>query len=465
VGRLSLRTTVGLVVAAAVALTAGIMGGVLFFSVRQSLYSAVDVSLRARLEAPLYLNNGSKPNGPLVLPANGAPVVLVDGVLTLKGITTVVNPSNETFGVPARPSDLALAKAHAGATLFSDAIGSDGQYLRVLAENVSPGFVVRAMRPLTETQHLLQRLAFLLIGVGFLAVVIGMLFGVLLTRWATQPLTTVAAALRAIGRRETDPDAPYPTMEVTGPTEIREVVVAVSDLQQAVTESRDQQKRLVEDAGHELKTPLASLRANVQFAQVAGGSTGPVGDALSSAVTELDELTRLVEELLQLAKHSQEPSHVETLDVGEIVRNVVDRVSRRSGREVRLDIPKGAAITVAATRNGFESAFGNLLDNAVKFSPEGTPIVAYVRPNSESVEIGVRDSGPGIPEEYRESVFERFHRVPMARGVPGSGLGLAIVAQVASGAGGEAYASVAPEGGAMVAMVLPLAGAGEASHE
>jgi two-component system sensor histidine kinase MprB len=321
------------------------------------------------------------------------------------------------------------------------------------------------MRPLTETQRLLTRLAFLLIGVGFLAVVIGMLFGVLLTRWATQPLTTVAAALRAIGRRESDPEAPYPTMEVTGPSEIREVVVAVSDLQQAVTESRDQQKRLVEDAGHELKTPLASLRANVQFAQIAGGSTGPVGDALSSAVAELDELTRMVEELLQLAKHSQEPMHVETLDVSEIVRLSADRVARRSGRVVRVDIPTTTPITISATRNGFESAFGNLLDNAVKFSPEGTPIVAYVRLNGESVEIGVRDSGPGIPAEYREAVFERFHRVPMARGVPGSGLGLAIVAQVATGAGGEVYAAAAPEGGALVAMVLPLASPEGTPHE
>jgi two-component system sensor histidine kinase MprB len=437
-----------------VALTAGIMGGVLFFSVKQSLYSAVDVSLRARLEAPLYLSTDPKQQQrPLVLPANGAPVVLVDSVLA---DGTVVNPSGETFGVPARPSDIALTKAHVGASLYTNAVGSDGQKLRVLAENGQPGVVFRATRPLTETQRLLTRLAFLLIGVGFLAVVIGMLFGVLLTRWATQPLTTVAAALRAIGRRETDPDAPYPTMEVTGPTEIREVVVAVSDLQQAVAESRDQQKRLVEDAGHELKTPLASLRANVQFAQLAGGSTGSVGDALSSAVEELDELTRLVEELLQLAKHSQEPSHVETLDVSEIVRSAADRVARRSGRDVRVEMPKNSTATIAATRNGFESAFGNLLDNAVKFSPEGTPIVAYIHPNGATVEIGVRDSGPGIPEEYREAVFERFHRVPMARGVPGSGLGLAIVAQVASGAGGEAYAAAAPEGGALVAMVLPL---------
>jgi two-component system sensor histidine kinase MprB len=245
-------------------------------------------------------------------------------------------------------------------------------------------------------------------------------------------------------------------MDMSGPTEIREVVVAVSDLQLAVSESRDQQKRLVEDAGHELRTPLASLRANVQFAQVAGGSTGPVGDALTSAVTELDELTRLVEELLQLATHSQEPAHVEIIDVAEIVRNSADRVARRSGRDVRVDIPTRHAVNVAATRTGLESAVGNLLDNAVKFSPDNTPIMAYVHPNAATVEIGVRDSGPGIPEEYREAVFERFHRVPMARGVPGSGLGLAIVAQVATGAGGEVYAAASPDGGALVAMILPL---------
>jgi len=451
-GRLSLRATVGLVVAAAVALTAGIMGGVLFFSVRESLYKAVDDSLRARLDAPLYTS--TKAQIPVSQPVNGTPIVLVDGV-TNDG--QVINITNESFGLPARPSDIALANSHTGATLYTNAVAKDGQDLRVLAETVQPGVVVRAMRPLTETQHLLTRLAFLLIGVGFLAVVIGMLFGVLLTRWATEPLTSVAAALRAIGRRETDPDAPLPPMTEGGPSEIREVVTAVSDLQQAVTDSREQQKRLVEDAGHELKTPLASLRANVQFAQVAGGSTGPVGDALTSAVAELDELTRLVEELLQLAKHDLEPAQVETLDVTEVVRTSAERVARRSGRTVRVEIPIDRQVEVAAARLGLESAIGNLLDNAVKFSPVGTPIVAYVYPNGANVEIGVRDQGPGIPEEYRDSVFERFHRVPMARGVPGSGLGLAIVAQVATGAGGRAYADTSPEGGARVAMILPLA--------
>ena len=91
--------------------------------------------------------------------------------------------------------------------------------------------------------------------------------------------------------------------------------------------------------------------------------------------------------------------------------------------------------------------------------------MAYINPNGQTVEVGVRDQGPGIPDEYREAVFERFHRVPNARGVPGSGLGLAIVAQVAMGIGGEAYAAAAPEGGALVAMVLPLAEAPEDSDE
>jgi two-component system sensor histidine kinase MprB len=195
----------------------------------------------------------------------------------------------------------------------------------------------------------------------------------------------------------------------------------------------------------------------VQFAQLAGDSAGPVGDALKSAVTELDELTRMVEELLQLAKHSAEPAPVERLDLAEIVRTSSERVARRSGRIVRIEGPVDEPVDIMAPRPAIESAFGNLLDNAVKFSPDKSPIVAYIEPNGRTVEVGVRDAGPGIPDEYREAVFERFHRVPNARGVPGSGLGLAIVAQVAQGIGGEAYAASAPEGGALVAMVLPLA--------
>ena len=219
----------------------------------------------------------------------------------------------------------------------------------------------------------------------------------------------------------------------------------------ALASSRAQQRRLVADAGHELRTPLTSLRTNIDL--LSRASELPAADraeALADARLELEELSALVAELLDLAADAPPEASV-GLRLDEIVGEVVERFRRRTGREVTLE----AAPTPAAGKPiGLARAVSNLLDNAHKWSPPGGKIEVRV----EGGRVEVRDHGSGIDPADLPRVFERFFRSAAARGTPGSGLGLAIVQQTAEEHGGRAFAANAPGGGALVGFEIPAAG-------
>jgi two-component system sensor histidine kinase MprB len=219
----------------------------------------------------------------------------------------------------------------------------------------------------------------------------------------------------------------------------------------ALTRSRDQQQRLVQDAGHELRTPLTSLRTNIdtlrRYPDLAGEPRERILGDLSS---ELRELSALVDELVALAvdRYDDEPEQTVALD--QLAERAADRARRRSGRDIVVD---AAPAPVVARPQALLRAVGNLLDNAVKFSPDAKPIEVTVRPGS----LEVRDHGLGIAAEDLPYVLDRFYRALGARSLPGSGLGLAIVRQVVEGAGGTVQVANHPDGGAVFALRLPPA--------
>ena len=276
---------------------------------------------------------------------------------------------------------------------------------------------------------------------------------VLAVRRSTIPLTEVADAMRALSRGEaTEP----PEANRGAPREVVDVVDATTSLQEALARSQAQQERLVQDAGHELRTPLASLRANVQFA-ARTAEDDVTRESLQAAQSELDELGRLVEELLALAARDEPIREVVELDIRGAVTAAAEKVTRRTQRSITLDLP-ARPVLLRIDPVGFAEIIGNLLDNATKFAPAPAPIVAAVRADDDEVVMEVRDGGPGIPEEERRAVFDRFHRTADARAVPGSGLGLAIVLSAVEAAGGRVTLGEAAEGGLLVRVVLPQTG-------
>jgi two-component system, OmpR family, sensor histidine kinase MprB len=220
----------------------------------------------------------------------------------------------------------------------------------------------------------------------------------------------------------------------------------------ALADSVTAQRQLVADASHELRTPLTTARTSLESIELHPEmSRGEQRRSIEAAVVELTEMTHLIDDLVELARGDMQVSEREDVRLDVVAQEVVTLAARRTGREFRLELE---ATLVRGAPDDLTRAISNLLDNAVKWSPPGQPIDVSV----SSGACIVRDRGPGIAPEDLPHVFDRFYRAADARTLPGSGLGLAIVRQVAEAHGGTATAEAAPDGGATMAIRLPVAG-------
>jgi two-component system sensor histidine kinase MprB len=443
----SLRTTVALIVAITVALSVvGLAIGVWFLT-RSALLGSVDSSLQSRLEAGIFLEPAEDAPPIIRPPISGQPTVLVDAVLSDGEVFEV---DRESFDLPADPEDIRIAESAPGTQAYSTRIAPNGEEVRVLTVAVVDGAAARAVRSLEETQTILVGLASILAVVGLAAVGVGAGIGVLAVRRSTIPLEDVADAMRALSRGES---GDVPEAKPGAPREVVDVVQATATLQESLRRSQEQQEQLVQDAGHELRTPLAALRANVQFA-ARTATDATTQESLTAAQAELDELGRLVEELLALAARDEPVREVVEIDIRGAVTAAAERLTRRTQRVVTVEVPR-EPVLLRVDPVGMAEIVGNLLDNAAKFAPAPAALVAEVRANKDEAVIEVRDGGPGIPESERATVFDRFHRTPDARAIPGSGLGLSIVASAVADARGTVTLGDAPEGGLLVRVTLP----------
>jgi two-component system, OmpR family, sensor histidine kinase MprB len=238
---------------------------------------------------------------------------------------------------------------------------------------------------------------------------------------------------------------------VTRSDEIGRLASSFNSMLDALRTSREQQRRLVLDASHELRTPLTALRTNIDLLRRARNFNEEQRDELIGASDqELQELTDLVSELVELATDTRTEEPVEQIDLGELVERVVSRQQRRGEREIALQLDDAASIVGRVTL--LERAVGNLLDNALKFSPATSGVEVEVH----GTDVEVLDRGTGIDAADLPHVFDRFYRSPTARTVPGSGLGLAIVEQIAELHGGSV--TLAPRAGGGIVARLHLAG-------
>jgi two-component system sensor histidine kinase MprB len=208
--------------------------------------------------------------------------------------------------------------------------------------------------------------------------------------------------------------------------------------------ARHAQRQLVADASHELRAPLATLRANVELLSL--GPDAPVGDReqlLADARAGIEDLTTVVGQLIDLAREDQRVHLRVRLRLDALVRDEIERIQRRyPGVEFQADLEP---TTVTGDAEALARAVANLVDNAGKWTPAGKAVHVDLR----SGVLEVRDEGPGIDPADLPHVFERFYRGSRAAGVPGSGLGLAIVKQVMASHGGRVAARSGPKGGAV----------------
>jgi two-component system sensor histidine kinase MprB len=180
---------------------------------------------------------------------------------------------------------------------------------------------------------------------------------------------------------------------------------------------------------------------------------------LDEVVEQLEDLTRLINDLIDLARGEEPNAHVEEVRLDILVEEVVQKANvRASSTPLLMDLSPSILGGVPAR---LERAVSNLIDNALKYSPPDEPVEIALHDK----ELTVRDHGPGIAAEDLPHIFDRFYRGAEARGRPGSGLGLAIVRQVAAQQGGAISAEPAPDGGTLMRLRLPGLEPAPAEHE
>ncbi|MDX6616036.1 MAG: hypothetical protein QOD60_1127 [Solirubrobacterales bacterium] len=238
--------------------------------------------------------------------------------------------------------------------------------------------------------------------------------------------------------------------------EIRRLGETLNAMLARLEESFERERAFVADASHELRTPFAVLKAELEVAQRGGGYSDRVGAALASAIEEVDHLLRLAEDLLLIARSGDRELAVklEPTDVGSLLTGVAGRYRERAaaeGRPLELALPPDLWARLDPLR--IRQAVGNLIDNALRYGKGGVRVAAEAR--GERLLVTVSDEGEGFPDEFAGNAFERFTRADPARGRGGTGLGLAIVRAITAAHGGEA--SIAEtETGAKVVMQIPL---------
>ncbi len=299
-------------------------------------------------------------------------------------------------------------------------------------------------------QNELESLGFKLALLALFGVLIAGLFGWLAARAALVPLEEMTRDIEEIAASL---DVSVRVTEGSD-DELGRLRRAFNELLEEVELSQDSQRQLILDASHELRTPLTSLRANAQvLGRLDELETGDVTQLSDDMVTQVDELTRLVGDLTELTRGEHSVEEATSIELDDLVGDLseVFAVHART-KQITFDVSLEPC-RVFGKRDRLVRAIGNLLDNAIKFSPPGGSVLV----SCADCTVTVEDSGPGVAESDRTHVFDRFYRSPKARGLPGSGLGLAIVAQVVAEAGGTIRVERSGAlGGAKMVLSLPV---------
>jgi two-component system sensor histidine kinase MprB len=460
----SLRTRIAAAAGLAVALVVVVAAVAIYLGVRAELRGEVDDSLRERAAAIGRLTEGRGP-GPGERPdrqgaGSGAgrpplgggrgeglfPVPRPDPFGGPEGIAQLVLPTGRAVRRPgageALPVDSRAREiAQSGSGEYLADMTVNGTHLRVVTRAVPGRGAIQVARPLDEVDRQLDRVLLVLLLVGAAGVALGAALAAVVARTALAPIGRFTRRTEELAG---DPD-PSHRIDAHRSDELGRLARSFNTTLDSLERSVEAQRQLVADASHELRTPIASLRANIQTLEHAERLPAAERESLrADIVAELDELTALVADIVELARGTKTGEPVDDVRLDEIVEGVAARARARANG-VAIDVSAEPTV-VRGEPERIQRAVSNLVDNALKWSSNGGRVEIDVTGGG----LSVRDHGPGFEEADLPHVFDRFYRASGARSLPGSGLGLAIVRQAAEAHGGEVEAVNAPGGGALV---------------
>lgn len=361
------------------------------------------------------------------------------------GTFTVFKSDGGTYSagyeIPTTPRIEEVARSGKG-QFFTD-MRVKGTHIRVLVTGIGARGALAVALPLTTVDNALQRQLVLLLVIGGAGILLAALLGIAVARTALAPIARFTRQTESIAANPERIE--HERLDVMGSDELARLALTFNRTLDALERSVQAQRNLVADASHELRTPIATIRANIQLMRDEALLSPEDRAALrADVIEELDELTALVGDVVELARGSKPSGERGDVRLDEVVREAIERARRRAPGLTFRQVIEPTLVRGEADR--ISRAVTNLLDNAAKWSPEG----GIVDVTLDDGTVIVRDHGPGFKEDDLPYVFDRFHRAREARSKPGSGLGLAIVRQAAEAHDGFAEANNSPDGGAVL---------------
>jgi two-component system OmpR family sensor kinase len=358
------------------------------------------------------------------------------------------------------PSSL-LSRLAAGETVFETLPDFGEEPVRMVSIPVlradSP-LAIQVAGSLDDAKNVMRSAGLLFVAMSFgLLVAVG-IAGTSLTRRTFRAIDEVVQQARRIGEASLGERLPHPgTCD-----EIGRLVDTLNEMLDRLEESFQVQRRFTADASHELRSPLSRLRAELEITLRRPRGVAEYEQTLRSCLDEVERLTRLVEELLELARLDarQERVPYEIVSLNALLAEVAHRQQALAQeRSIRVLIEESQAVAARVAGASLGLVFSNILENALKFSPAGGIVTIHLAAEDPDAVVSISDNGPGIGEGEAARLFERFYRgsAAHAEAMPGTGLGLALSQAIVRVCGGMIEASNLPEGGARFTVRLPLA--------
>jgi signal transduction histidine kinase len=460
--RLSIRTRLTLIYTGLLAAALIVCGTGVFLVLRAELERSFDAGLLA---------NAEHAGGALARDINGdgvlqAPERLIEQLASTGGRVIVLDPSGAVLAdsagpgadkFPLAPEDLAKADRHAHAVRE---LAASGDLLRLTIEPVVAtqgqrvGYVVWAdsTQPLRD---LLTTVRIALLVGGLVVIGLALVGGLVLARRALAPVADVTETARAIALSG---DFGARVDAGRAGDEVGDLAIAFNEMLEALEQNHQTLQRFLGDASHQLRTPVTTIRANLDLAQRPGLPDVERAAILADARDEAERMGRLIGDLLALAR-AESGARLEFVPV-ELDALLVESIrhERQAARHVRMSVSSVEPASVDGDRDRLRDLLGILLDNAARYTPAGGSVVAALEVRDGQAIIRVEDTGIGLDEADRERLFERLYRGARARELrpSGTGLGLAIARWIVEAHGGTIELAARETGGTVVTLILPV---------
>ena len=460
--RLSIRTRLALIYTGLLAAALVIFGTGMYVVLRDRLESSFDAGLVANAEhaagalaQDVDAAGRLRPSDRLVeqFASTGGRVV----VLNADGTQLVDSAPDESEALPIAPADLEAAGHHAH-EIREVAAGGDVLRLTMepvnLADGTRVGYVAWAdsTRPL---QDLLATVSSALLVGGGLVIGLALVGGLVLARRALAPVADVTETARAISL-----SGDFAARVEGGQRgdEVGDLAIAFNEMLEALEQNHQALQRFLGNASHQLRTPLTTIRANLDLVQREGLVAEERQAILADARDEAERMGRLISDLLSLAR-AESGARLELAPV-ELDALLVDSVrrERRAASHVRMSVASVEPAVVEGDRDRLEELFGILLDNAAWYTPAGGSVIAALVVRSGRAIVRVEDTGIGLDETDRQRLFERLYRGSRARDMrpAGTGLGLAIARWIIESHAGTIELADREGGGTVATVELPV---------